>query len=261
MNVPYELKALLLPLLQPPMPLLLLMLVGAGLLRKQRWVGRSLILLGFAGTWLSFTEFGANSLQQLLLGRQQALDSDSIEHLHGRADTAILVLGGGALQASPEYGGPTLTPLTLERLRYGVWLARRTSLPLGYSGGLGWRSEAGDVSEAVLAQQIARDEWRQPLRWAEQQARDTRENASLTLPLLQRDGVRRLVLVTHAQHMPRAERAFRRAPGGQAIEIVPAPVGLRATSPYVYGDFLPAGEAIRKTRYIVYEWLGLLAGH
>jgi uncharacterized SAM-binding protein YcdF (DUF218 family) len=255
-----ELKPLLLPLLLPPIPMLLAMLTGAGLLRRHRAWGRALLLAGALGLWLACTEIGAAALQRLLLGPERALDGPSMAALRAAPEgSAVLVLGGGARQEAPEYGGPTLKPLSLERLRYGIWLARRSGLPLGFSGGIPPKQQPGALSEAALARQIAAQEWQLPLRWVEERSRDTRENASLSLPLLRRDGIRRIVLVTHVQHMPRALRAFRAAAGGD-VEIVPAPVGLRASSPFTLGDWWPAGEAIQKTRYVIYEWLGLLAG-
>lgn len=255
-----ELKPLLLPLLLPPIPLMFMMLAGAGLLRRSRRWGRLLLLAGALVLWMACTEIGAASLQRLLLGPERALDGATLAAVRAApSGTAVLVLGGGARQDAPEYGGPTLKPLTLERLRYGVWLARQTGLPLGFSGGVAPYLREQAVSEAVLARRIAQEEWQLPLRWAEERSRDTRENASLSLPLLQRDGVRRVLLVTHVQHMPRALRAFREAAGG-AVEIVPAPMGLRATSPFVAGDWLPGGESLQKTRYVIYEWLGLLSG-
>ena len=41
---------------------------------------------------------------------------------------------------SPEWGGDTVSPITLQRARYGAWLARRSGLPVlvtGASSGIG----------------------------------------------------------------------------------------------------------------------------
>ncbi len=48
---------------------------------------------------------------------------------------AIVILGGGTRRYAPEYGGATLSTLSLERVRYGARLARRTGLPVLVSGG------------------------------------------------------------------------------------------------------------------------------
>jgi uncharacterized SAM-binding protein YcdF (DUF218 family) len=260
MSLLNDLKPWIQLLALPPMPLLILLVLGLSLWRRHRIVGHSLLGLSLLGLWFSFTEVGADQLQRLLLGVPSALSAAQIDTLRAAPDTAVLVLGAGIHQQAPEYGGPSLKALTLERLRYGIWLARRTSLPLGFTGGLGRSSEAGDATEAQIAQQVATDEFGLPLRWLESRARDTRENAALSLPLLQRDGIRRIVLVTHAHHMPRAARAFRRV-AGNGIELVLAPVGLRNDTPYTSPDWFPSGEGFRRLRYVIYEWLGLRAGH
>lgn len=256
-----ELKPFLLALLQPPAPLLILVLLGAGLLRRHPRPGRLLLGAGVLGLWLAFTEIGADGLKRLLLAPSPALDDQSLSQLRGQArPTAVLVLGGGALREQPEYGGPSLKPLTLERLRYGVWLARRGDWPLGFSGGPSGELRGSGASEASLAQQSASQEFMQPLRWAEDRSMDTRANARLSLPLLRRDGVQRVLLVTHELHMPRALRAFREVAAEQGMEIVPAPLGLRPSTPYSLADWFPSSEAIRKTRYVIYEWLGMISG-
>jgi len=262
MNLLHGLKPLLQPLVLPPVPLLLMLLLGVGLLRQRRTLGRLLLGIALPALWFSFTEVGADGLQRLLLGSPQALDIEQIERLRTLEPqrTAILVLGAGVRQRAPEYGGaPVPKALTLERLRYGVWLARRTGLPLGFSGGVGWGGKNDDATEAQVVQQVLADDYGLRLRWAESQSRDTRENATLSLPMLQQAGIKRLVLVTHAQHMPRAERAFRQAASAE-MEIWPAPVGLRNDTPYEAADWLPSTEGYKKFRYVVYEWLGLRAG-
>ncbi|MCU7375405.1 YdcF family protein [Paucibacter sp. O1-1] len=256
-----DLKPLVQVLLLPPVPLMLVLVLGAALLRRHRRLGRGAFVLGLLGLWFSFTEVAADQLQQWLLGVPAALTPAQVDGLrHGAPQhSAILVLGAGVLQIAPEYDGPTLKPLTLERLRYGAWLARRSGLPLAFSGGVGWGGRPGDIGEAPVVQAVARDEFGIALRWAEGRARDTRENAAFSLPLLLQAGITRVVLVTHGHHMPRAERAFREAAAGR-IELLLAPVDVRADTAYLPSEWVPSSEGFRRLRYVVYEWLGLLAG-
>lgn len=259
-NVQPVLKPLALFLLLPPFSLLLLTLLGAVLLRRRPWLGRSLLGLGLASLWLSFTDAGADSLQRALLGMPAMLSPTQIERLRGTPDTAVLVLGAGIYQHVPEYGVAGPKPLTLERLRYGIWLARHSSLPLGFTGGVAWAAGTRVPSEAEVAERVAGEEFGMSLRWTENASRDTRENASLSLPLLKRDGIKRVLLVTHSEHMPRAMRAFQEASGGQ-IEILAAPLGWRDDLPYTLADWFPSADAFKRVRYVLYESLGLLAGH
>ena len=60
-------------------------------------------------------------------------------------------------------------------------------------------------------------------------SRNTRENAENALPLLSRLGSRRLLLVTSAQHMPRAVKTFAKAWAGSPIQVIPASTDVQVT--------------------------------
>ena len=113
---------------------------------------------------------------------------------------------------APEYGVSNLTAGSLERLRFGIWLGRETRLPVGFTGGVGW-AQTDAKPEAQIASQIAATEFGRPLKWIEENSRDTRENAVRTVALLKPQGIRHIVLVTHGYHMPRALRDFEAAAG------------------------------------------------
>lgn len=256
------LKPVLLALALPPTPGLFCIALGVTLAMRQHRTGWALFGAGLIAVWLSSTEAGADRLRDLLLPAIEVLTPERADALRGAEATAILVLGGGALQDSPEYGGATLKPLSLERLRYGAWLARRTGLPLAYTGGIGWGNQPGAIAEGPLAVQVIDREYGMTLLFAESASRDTRENASFSLPLLQEKGIRQLVLVTHDPHMPRALRAFREAAGTSALSIIAAPVGASASSsPTTLYDWLPSAQGYARSRYALYEWLGLRLGH
>jgi uncharacterized SAM-binding protein YcdF (DUF218 family) len=177
------------------------------------------------------------------------------------AHSAIVVLGGGRDALAPEYGHASLPPLALERLRYALWLARETGLPVAFSGGVGHAQE-GPPMEADIAARIAAQEFGRPLRWRESASRDTRENAARTLAMLRPDGITEIVLVTHGWHMTRALRAFQEAAarGGPAVRIVPARMGLaqRITHPVL--RWVPSHEGLALVRQVWREQLGLWFG-
>lgn len=250
------LKPFIVTMLLPPVPLLVLLLMGAGLLRQHRRIGRLLLALGAAGLWLSCTEVGSDRMQRWLLPVPQVLSPQQVDALRGQPDTAVVVLGAGAYRQLPEYAGPALKPLSLERLRYGVWLSRHTGQPLAFSGG----GLPNSFTEAQLAQQVVSEEYRYQLRWAEDRSHDTRDNAVMTMALLKQSGIKHVLLVTHTQHIPRALRAFRQAAGGD-VDILAAPVGQRGDMPFEFIDWLPSNNGFNEMRYVLYEWLGLLAGH
>lgn len=260
-------KPLLVALLLPPVPWLLLTLIAARLLWRGRGWGWLLMLLAVGLTWGSSTTFVAETMTRLLLSPPDALDAREIAALRQRGSGAnpkpmVLVLGGGREVYNPEFGMSNLSAISMERLRYGVWLSRETGLPLGFSGGVGPGLPDGP-SEAEIASRIAAREFGRPLQLTEAESRDTTENARRTITLVKPQGLPQIVLVTHVAHMPRAVRAFERArdAAGLKLEIVPAPMGTRSAGlPWSIGDFLPSNPGWFKTRYAVREWLGLLAG-
>jgi uncharacterized SAM-binding protein YcdF (DUF218 family) len=249
----------------PPVPLIVLALVGAWLVPRRRGLGHALVVAACVGLWLASTTATGELLVRHLVRPPTALDlareAAVLSNASARNATAVVVLGGGRQPFAPEYGTANLTPTSIERLRFGVWLARRLDVPLAFTGGVGHGGRAG-TTEAQIAGRIAVEEFRRPLRWLESASRDTRENAVYTVPLLARDGVRRIVLVTHGWHMPRALRAFREAAerNNLAMDVVPAPMALAPADEAPMLRFLPSAEGTRLVRLALREWLGRMAG-
>jgi len=252
-------KPLLGTLLLPPVPFLVLVLAGSRLMFRRRLLAWLLVLLGVAGVWLSTTEAAGVGLTQWLLRPPPALSQSDIAELRRAPKTAIVVLGGGRRLLAPEYGVSSLKPRTVERLRYGIWLARETGLPLAFSGGVGHGAAPGP-SEAEIAGRIAEREFGRPLRWLEGESRDTRENASKTLALLLPQGIEQIVLVTSGNHMRRATANFDRAAAGRPLRIIAAPMGLAGGGRLHLVDWLPSPEGFESTWIALHEWLGSLVG-
>ncbi len=246
-------------LLLSPIPLLLLVLVGARLMFRRRVLAWALVLTGVCGLWLSTTEAVGNGLKQWLIKPATALRQEQIAELRRAPHTAIVVLGGGRRTYAPEYGVSTLNPRTAERLRYGMWLARETGLPVAFSGGVGHGAMPGPT-EAEVAARVAEQEYGRPLRWLEGQSRDTHENAVKTLELLLPQGIQQIVLVTHDYHIRRALANFERAAQGRALRIVAAPMGLPRPGRLRATDFLPSLDGYEDTWTALHEWVGRLMG-
>lgn len=249
-------------LLLPPVPLLLLILAGTRLILPRRGLGWLLVLVGCAGIWVSACSGAASLLARALVPAPPVLTSAQITQLRadvkGRQPVTIVVLGSGREPLAPEYGTASLRFRSLERLRYGVWLARETGAPLGFTGGTGWGDSPGP-SEAEVAERIAAREFGIALKWTETEARDTRENALRTVALLERAGYNRAVLVTHGWHMPRALDLFKAAAAGR-IEIVPAPMGMAPLAHNHVLAWLPSADGFLRVREVLRESLGRLAG-
>lgn len=257
-------KPVLSTLLLPPVPLLLLTLLGARLILWRRGAGWLLVLVSVLGLWFSACTAAGEWLQGSMLSPPPALTSERLAELRRSAakpGVAIVVLGGGREASAPEYGVASLSAPSLERLRYGLWLARETSAPVMFSGGLGHAVQPG-ASEAEVAGAIAAREFVRPLRWTESRARDTRENAQFSTALLADQGVTQLVLVTHGWHMPRALRAFRDAArhNGAKWEVIPAPMGLAQRVERPVLRWLPSPEGFVLVRAVLREKIGWWLG-
>ena len=157
---------------------------------------------------------------------------------------AIVILGGGGQRDfAPEYGGPAADPVLLERLSYGAYVARKTGLPILVTG---FHIEATAMQATLL-----RNFGINP-RWVDGAAFDTFSNAGNSARLLKADGIRRIILVTHATHMWRAVHEFTAA----GLEVIPAPMGMVAAhEPEMFRN-LPEVDALRRSCTAINELLG-----
>ena len=246
----------------PPVPLLLLILIGAWQLARRRRFGAPMVLAGVALVWLGACSGTGHWLSRALLDPPAALSLARIEALRSEAQAhkklAIVVLGSGTEPFAPEYGASNLTTASVERLRYGLWLARTTGVPVAFSGGVGW-GQAGTQTEAAVAERVAKQEFGVALRWAEAQSRDTRESAVRSVALLRETGVTHLLIVTHDWHMPRALRAFRRA-AGDGLVVEAAPMALYHSVHLPELPWLPSPDGTTHVRRVLHEVLGLMMG-
>lgn len=229
-------------LVLPPTSLVLLALAG---LVASRWRPRIGHAIAFAATLALL----ALSLPVVALWLTDRLDPPPPFDIGAAKNAqAIVVLAGGARRYAADYHGDTLSPLSLERIRYGAIAARATGLPVLVSGG----APQGGVPEAALMQAALEREFGVPVRWVETQSRNTHENAVLSTATLRAAGITRVVLVTHAFDMRRATAEF----AAQGINVVPAATGLAAPHGMTWRDFVPQFDAFSASYYAVYEILG-----
>jgi uncharacterized SAM-binding protein YcdF (DUF218 family) len=259
-------KPVLAALALPPVPLLLLVLVGARLIPWQRAFGWMLVLLSIILLWLSGCAGLGDWMGRVVLSPPPPLSAARLADLKkaaagGKPGVVVLMLGGGREAFAPEYGVASLSHHSLERLRYGVWLSRETGAPMMFSGGLGHASEPG-TTEADVAAEIAQREFLRPMRWVENKSRDTRENAQYSATLLRDLDVQQVVLVTHGWHMPRALRAFKDAAAREKAswDVVPAPMGLGQPVERPLLRWIPSAEGTQLVRAVLREKFAVLLG-
>ena len=165
------------------------------------------------------------------------------------APQAIVVLSADMRQSSngleTEPG-----PLSLDRLRVGAALQRRTELPILVSGGFEPNSPIS--LGGIMAQSLVAD-FNVPVRWVEGAADDTWENAKFSAAILRPQGITRVYLVTHGWHMRRAAYAFRHFD----MEVTAAPVWQDDWPRWTPAGFVPDAQAWLNSFYGVHEWIGL----
>jgi uncharacterized SAM-binding protein YcdF (DUF218 family) len=254
-------KPILTALLLPPVPFLVLILIGARLMLPRRGLGWFVIVVSVLGLWFSACSGTAQQLSQFVLHTPPAMTPIRIAELkaqNNKPSTAIVVLGSGVESFAPEYEVSSLSGVSLQRLRYGVWLGRETGLPVAFSGGVGW-AQSDSTSEAAVAAQIAGVEFNRPLKWIEEASRDTRENAARSIAILRPAGIKHIVLVTNGWHMPRAMKNFEAAAGGD-ITIEAAPMGLAKGLLTPVLMWIPSATGFEHVHDILRELLGRLVG-
>ena len=249
------LKPLLSALALPPAGGLLVIGLGLWLMARYRSrLGISVALLGVAALWIvSCNVFAVWMGQHLLPSVPHLQLATAGATLKQQQVQAIIVLGGGAETRSREYGKAQPNSGTIARMHYGLVLARSSGLPVGFSGGVGWAAQAGSDTEASAVQRWMAQLGMGPLRWSESSSRDTGENAVTTAAMLRKDGIERIALVTHASHMPRAQRAFEKA----GLVVTPAPMGFSEPLHSAGLEWLPSADGLKHSRHILHELLGM----
>jgi uncharacterized SAM-binding protein YcdF (DUF218 family) len=101
---------------------------------------------------------------------------------------------------------------------------------------------------------VLQQDFNTPVKWIEDRSTTTAENAARSFAILQPTGHTRIALVTSASHMPRAERAFRKA----GFDVIPAPTAYSSRRESKLADWLPSAEGLYATRVALWELLGMM---
>jgi len=252
----FDLKTLVRALVVPPMPLLVLALLGLTLLSRQPRLGKRLMAVSVFFLWLGSIGVTADLLAWLLEKDQTPLTADRLQAARNgpHPPAAIVVLGGGAVRDgafTPQR--ERLHERTIERVIAGARLARDSGLPVLVSGG---RPKWLQNAEAFHMQALLQGDLKQPVRWVEDRSRDTAENAEYSAKLLRQDGIDSIVLVTQAYHMPRSQRSFEAV----GLHVLPAPHGFKSSPPWLteWSDWLPSVAAMETVWLSSHELIGSL---
>lgn len=235
------LKKALTALVLPPAGLLVVAIAGLALRQARPRLGQALAWAGVLGLVLLSLPLVSTALQRAVAC------CPALDLAQARRAQAIVILGGGVRRNAAEYGGDTLGRLTLERVRYGAWLAREVRLPVLVTGGVVY----GGAAEAVLMERALQDEFGIRVKWAEPKSRNTHENAVNSAAILRASGVGSVILVAHGFDMRRAAAEFRAA----GMMVIPAPTGIPAFGYDSALELLPSAAALQGSYYALYELL------
>ncbi|UCP07545.1 MULTISPECIES: YdcF family protein [unclassified Pseudomonas] len=235
-------------LLMPPGILLLLLVLAWWFRRSRPRLAGVCFALGAGGFWLMSlpvaVQWGAKALE-----REPPLAREEWATLAQRAD-AIIVLGAGRERGDLAWGADQPTGVALERERYAARLAKASGLPILTSGGLHYGTPP---SEARLMADSLRDDFGVTVRWQEERSRTTWENALFSAEMLLPQGIKRVVVVTQAWHMPRSVWSFQKA----GFEVVPAPVAfLGVDNARPLGGWMPEFKSIWQSGQLLNEAVG-----
>ncbi len=237
-------------LLLPPGILLLLLLLAWGLRRSRPRLAGWCFALGLGGFWLMslpvMVEWGARSLERL-----PPLPQSQWASLAEQADV-IVVLGSGRERGDPAVG---LRPA--HRRGPGArTLCRAPGQGLRAAGADQWRPALRYAAHrAALMAQSLLDDFGVTVRWQEGRSRTTWENAQFSAEVLLPLGIKRVVVVTQAWHMPRSVWSFEHA----GFEVVPAPVGfLGVDNARPLGGWMPEFKSIWQSGQLLNEAVGQL---
>jgi uncharacterized SAM-binding protein YcdF (DUF218 family) len=225
------------------------------------------LLLGFVGLLLWWSSFGRKLVVFALLLLLTLSLPITAEHLfnHLQQDppltrqqltesqaAAIVVLGAGRYREAPEYASDTASQRHLSRLRYAARVARQTGLPIIPSGG---RPDGQGIAEAVIAEQVLKQDFGISVQYLEKRSSNTWENARYLARLLDSLGISKIILVTDAAHMPRALYALQR----HGVDALAAPTNFEyhqsADRPLLQ-KLIPSATAAMNISFGLHELLG-----
>jgi uncharacterized SAM-binding protein YcdF (DUF218 family) len=252
MSWEFPLRAVLKALALPPGLFVVLLLIAVLFWRS--FFGRFLAVATAAAIYLLSTGFAAAWLAEGL----ETYPPVTAKDLKTQGVQAIVVLMAGRQTAAPELGGrDTVSRLSMDRLSYAVRLHRASGLPLVLSGG---RAGADGPPLAELGAAVLRELFDVEPLALEDSSDNTWQNAAQTADLLEARGLKRIALVTHAWHMPRALLSFHRA----GIAAIPAPTYFihkpEGTAPgadrWSWTDWLPSIQRLLDSTLLLHEYLG-----
>jgi uncharacterized SAM-binding protein YcdF (DUF218 family) len=236
------LKTILLTIALPPVCFLYLVLGGLLIARRYRRGAHAMLCIGVIGLTVLALPVVSESLIV-------ALEANLPVTPPANAMPAAIVILGGDLVRVSEPPFARSGRLTLDRLRAGAALHRRTGLPILVTGGI---VQQDRPAVATIMASSLREDFQVPVAWVEDTSNDTWENAIDSAAILKQQGIRSVWLVTQGWHMRRALLAFKHA----GLIVTAAPTSVDPPLDPIVSDFVPHALAWEWSYYALHEWIG-----
>ena len=181
-------------LLLPPGLNLLLGLIAWGLWKSWPKTAKSLLTFSAVSLYLMSTPLMSAWLEAML-PQSKPLTMQQIEALkNDEIPTAIVLVSAGRRKGAEEYGLiETVNAETLEILRYGAFLQRKTGFPIMVVGGT---PNGESTPEAVLMNQVLTDEFGAEVNWMEANTATTFNISNFLASVKNTKNFNRILLVT-----------------------------------------------------------------
>ena len=251
----------LLPLFLYPLGLACVLLVVALVMswRRSRWVPLPvvlalIVLLLGSNSWVANSLVRSLEWQHIPVGKLPTAD-------------AIVLLGGATKSAFPPRPAVDLSEEG-DRVLYAAQLYREGKAPVVIASGgrIDWRggglAESSDMADILVSLGVPNAAILQ-----DSKSLNTYQNAVNVRQIMQEQGIRRVLLVTSAMHMPRSLRIFQR----QGIEAIPAPTDFLITQQEINEpssspqatllNLVPDADQLQNTTRALKEYIGTVVYH
>ncbi len=232
-----------------PLTWIFVLLAAAIVLWKWSRTARSLCFASLA----SLLVFGSWTVSQALLRTLENQFPDRAPDATPQAQ-AIVVLGGAVHFPSSRHPGSGLINPS-DRVLHAFRLYRAGKAPVIVCSGGGPGGAEAPLMTGLL------EEWGVPADaiLLEERSLNTHENALYSFSLLQSRGIRQILLVTSASHMPRAAAVFRKV----GFQVEPSPADYWTgwgddTDAFNLLDWLPSPHPLMGSAMALREWVGLI---
>jgi uncharacterized SAM-binding protein YcdF (DUF218 family) len=208
-----------LPLFFYPLGLVCILLVAALFLRKKERTRNTLIAVSIGILWLSGTALVSNNLARSLEWRylppKEIPSADVIVVLGGGTDASVYPRSGVEINGAGD------------RVLYAARIYKEgKAANLLLSGGeITWMNATSSTPADEMAEILQSVGIPKEALWLEDKSQNTYENAIFSKIILDAKGIKKILLITSATHMPRAVALFQKL----GLEVVPLPVDYSVT--------------------------------